>query len=59
MWLFKKNAIFAKCSSFNNLHNAKVGVNETVVYYRSLLGLQSPTCNILDFIQNNRKVYKI
>ena len=37
------------------LNNARVEVNETAVYCRSLLGLQSPTLNFLDLIQTNRK----
>ena len=43
IWIFKKRAVFAQLSSFSNLYNASVKVNETVVCCRSLLGLQSPT----------------
>ena len=36
--LFQKKAIFAKISNFNNPYNARVEVNGTAVYSRSLLG---------------------
>ena len=49
MWLFEKNAVFAKCSSFNDLYNARVEVNETAVYCKSPSGLQSPTLNCFVF----------
>ena len=58
MWLFDKKAVFAKFSSFNNCYNARVGVKETVICCKSCLGLQSPTLNFLELIQNNRKVCK-
>ena len=58
MWLFDKKTIFAFFLNFNNLYNARVKVNETAVYCRSFLGLQSPTHNILDFIYNNRTCCK-
>ena len=49
-------AVFAKFSSFNNLYNVMVEVNKTAIYCRSFLELQSLTLNLLDLIQNNRKL---
>ena len=54
MWLLEKNAVFANLSMLNNLYNARVKVNESMVYCWSRLGLQSPEFNCLDLIQNNR-----
>ena len=58
MRLFEKKTLFATFSNLNNLYNATVEVNETVVYCRSLLGLQSHALNFLDLIENNRKCFK-
>ena len=58
MWLIQEKAVFAQLSSLNNLYNARVEVNETAVYCRSFLGLQSPTLNVLDLMQYNRKCCK-
>ena len=48
MWLCEKKAVFAKCSRFDNLYNAKVEANENALYCRWLLGLQSPAHHFLD-----------
>ena len=39
MWLCEKRAVFVPFSSFNNLFNTEVEVNETTVHCRSLLPL--------------------
>ena len=54
MELFEKKDIFAKCSTFNNLYNARVELNEAVICCRLFLGLQSPTLNLLVLIQNRK-----
>ena len=48
--------IYEKCSSVNHLYKARVEVNETVVYWGSILGIHNHTRNILDLIRNNRKI---
>ena len=39
MCLFEKRTFCTTCSCFDNLYNARVGVNETTLYCRSVLGL--------------------
>ena len=46
VWLFEKKAVFGKVSSFNNLSNARVEVNEIVVYCK----LQNLTLNSFDLV---------
>ena len=50
-----EKAFLAAFSIFNNLCYAKAGVNETGLYYRSLLGLQNPTFECFNLYQNNSK----
>ena len=50
----RKGLFFSNVSSLNNLYNARAEVNETVVYCRSVLWLQSSTPNVMDLIPKNR-----
>ena len=59
MRLFEKKAVCAKTLSFNNPYIARIKEDETGIYCRSILGLQSPTLNFYDLIQSNRKFCKI
>ena len=44
---------------FNNLHNARVDVNETAIYCRSLMRLYSHILNFGDFNPFNAKYLNV